>query len=205
MIARPTRSHVLIAVGLLLLVAPAFAPLQPVLEHDTHRTEFQNETQLEAEGYRVVEYESLSERGKALYVETLQNGGTYAVAADEGASDFRYPTAGELGDLDNATAYRGLAYVVVERPPNASLPPADERVESAQHLVNRSEEAAVGEETVGRNMSVEEVRAQIARYDVMETRTTQPDLTAEPALLRFGAAMLGVVLTGAGGYVSSKP
>lgn len=215
---RLTRSHALVAVGLLLLVAPAFAPLQPVLEHDTTGESFQNESSLEAEGYRVVEYENLTDRGKELYVRTLESGGTYRVPVGDGAADFRYPSAAEVDAQEGYEARLALSHVVVERPPNATLPPADEDVEHAVEMVEnrreaRNEEEREGTTTEGTTASQEprttrsdaEIRRQAARYDVMETRTTKPGLTSRPALLRFGAAALGIVLVGTGGYLSSKP
>jgi hypothetical protein len=213
MSTRLTRSHALLAVGLLLLVAPAFAPLQPVLEHDTRRGAFENESVLEEEGYRVVEYESLSERGKELYVQTLENGGTYTVRTGEGASDFRYPTDAEVNARETYEERVELSQIVIERPEDASLPPADEDVENGVEIVQerqkaRQEEAEEGTSTSTRSwttQSEDEIRRQIARYDVMETRTTRPGLTSQPALLRFGAAALGVVLVGVGGYLSAKP
>jgi len=213
MTLRLTRSHALVAVGLLLLVAPAFAPLQPVLEHDTRRGAFENESTLEEEGYRVVEYEALSERGKALYVKTLRNGGTYTVATGEGASDFRYPTEAEVDAQEGYEARVELSHVVIERPENASLPPADEDVENAVEIVKQRQEAREEQEGDGKTTttasrttrSEAEIRRQVARYDVMQTRTTQPGLTSQPAVLRFGAAALGIVLVGVGGYLSAKP
>lgn len=220
-----SRSHALIAVGLLLLVAPAFAPLQPVLEHDTRRSTYDNRTALEREGYRVVEYEDLSPRAQELYVETLEHGGVYTVPLDAGADDFRYPRIAEIYEIENYSARVGLEYVVVERPPNATLPPPDERVEQAEEMVaerreaerekeNADREGTTGTATDGTTTadgsarttrSVEAVKRQVARYDVMRTRTRQPGLTSRPALLRYGAAALGVVLVGLGGYLSAKP
>lgn len=209
---RLTRTHALLAVGLLLIVAPAFAPLQPVLEHDTRMGSFQNESSLEDEGYRIVEYENLSERGKQLYVETLRNGGTYRVALGEGASDFGYPTEAEVDSQEGYEARIELSQVVIERPENASLPPADEDVEhGAEVLRERAAErkedegATTAREGARTTRSEAERRRQVARYDVMQTRTTKPGPTSQPALFRFGTAMVGVVLTGTGGYLSSKP
>ncbi|MFC6954299.1 hypothetical protein [Halorubellus litoreus] len=213
MTSRLTRSHALLAVGLLLLVAPAFAPLQPVLEHDTRRGTFENESVLEEEGYRVVEYEALSERGKALYVQTLQNEGTYTVPTGEGASDFRYPTEAEVDAQGSYEARVELSHVVIERPENASLPPADEDVEHAVEIVKERQQAREDREGEGRTTSTAsrttrseaEIRRQVARYDVMQTRTTKPGVTSQPAVLRFGAAALGIVLVGVGGYLTARP
>jgi hypothetical protein len=212
MTPRLTRSHALLAVGLLLLVTPAFAPLQPVLEHDTRRGSFEDGTRLEEEGYRIVAYEDLSERGKELYVKTLRNGGTYRVALGDGASDFRYPTQAEVDDREGYEARVELSHVVVERPANASLPPADEDVEHGVDVVQEREkdrkeraENGTSDGAIPTTRSEAEIRRQVARYDVMQTRTTKPGLTGEAALLRFGAAALGIVLTGTGGYLSSKP
>jgi len=209
--SRLTRSHALIGIGLLLLVAPAFAPLQPVLEHDTRPGAYQNESSLEDEGYRIVEYESLSDRGKELYAKTLRNGGTYRVPVGEGASDFRYPTAAEVDSQNGYEARLELSRVVVERPANATLPPADEDVERGVEIVrNREKDRKEGDGTTTggeprTTRSEGEIRRQVVRYDVMQTRTTRPGLRSRPALLRFGAAVLGIALTGTGGYLSSRP
>ncbi|WP_227133813.1 hypothetical protein [Halorubellus salinus] len=77
-----------------------------------------------AQNFTVRYYENLTERGQALYVNALENDGTYAVPVGEGASDYAYPTDAELPDED-AAALRASTVVVV-RPANASLPPADE-------------------------------------------------------------------------------
>ena len=213
MTSRLTRSHALLAVGLLLLVAPAVAPLQPVLEHDTTREKFENESALEAQGYRIVEYENLTDRGKELYVRTLENGGTYRVPVGDGASDFRYPTRAEVDAQEDYEARVELSHVVVERPENASLPPADEDVENAVEIAKERQQAREEQEGEGRTTSTAsrttrseaEIRRQVARYDVMQTRTTKPGLTSQPAVPRFGAAALGIGLVGVGGYLTARP
>lgn len=200
-------SLALVAVGLVLLVSPAFAPLDPVLEHDTRRSTWENGTVIEDDSYRVVAYENLSERGKELYVATLRNGGEYTVPVGEGAPEFAYPTDADLAAAESYPDRLEMSFVVVERPPDADLPPADERVSRAEDIKRRMEEREeeTGEAPPGADMSVEEIRAQIARYDVMETRTTMPAPNSKPALLRLLPALLGVVAVGTGGYLSTKP
>lgn len=204
----------LVVVGVVMLVAPALAPVQPVLYHDTREGTTENETQLEQQGFTVVAYGNLSERGQELYVETLRNGGEYTVSQGAGASEFAYPTPGELGEVDDYPERRALTTVVVERPPDAeTLPPSDEPVEFAEDIAERREERRQRAREAGEptpepdpdRPSVEEFRQQIARYDMMSTRTASPPLTATGPLLRLLSAGLGIVAIGVGGYRRSLP
>ena len=195
-----TFTGALVVLGIALLVTPALFPLQPVSYHDTGRSVMGNESQIEQEGLEIVTYENLSERGQELYVRTLRSGGEHSVPMGEGASDFRYPTTAELREVQNYTARNELETIVIERPPNATLPPADEPVERAEHMVQREEER----ETASNRTEVE-IRRQIARYDAMTTRTEKPPLTAPSSLLRLLSAVVGVLAIGTGGYLLTKP
>ena len=195
-----TLTGALVVLGIVLLVTPVLFPLQPVSHHDTGRSAMGNESQIEQQGLEIVAYENLSERGQELYVQTLRSDGEYSVPMDEGASDFKYPTNAELGEVQNYTVRNGLETIVIERPLNADLPPADEPVERAEYMVQREEER----ETAS-NQSEAEIRRQIARYDAMTTRTDKPPLTASSSLLRFLSAVVGVLAIGTGGYLRTKP
>lgn len=214
---RLTPGGVLVAVGVLLVVWPALFPVQPVLYHDTGPRTMANGTDMERQGYTVVAYEDLSERGQQLYVATLENGGTYTVPVGEGASEYAYPTVDELGEVEDFRERRAMQRVVVERPPDADLPPADESVEFAEERLrdrregreerrNRAEEEGETPPTpTTETPSIEEMRQQTARYDLMSTRTDLPPLTAPQSLARLLSVLLGVVAVGAGGYVHSRP
>lgn len=203
----------LVVVGVALLVAPALVPVQPVLSHNTAPGEMVNESQLAAEGYTIVAYGNLSERGKELYVRALRNGGQYRVPLGEGAEEFAYPTYGELGEIEDYEERRALRGFVVERPPDADLPPADEPVERVEELAERREErreraAEEGEATPEPDPdlpSLDERRQQTARYDVLYTETTSPPLTATEPLVRLLSACVGIVAIGVGGYRRSLP
>lgn len=203
MTRRDALSAGLVVLGVALLVGPALVPVQPVLYHDTRPGIEANASQIaemERQGYTVVSYGTLSERGQQLYVRTLRNDGEYTVPVGEGADEFDYPTDADLADAERRVERRRLEMVVVERPPDADLPPPDEQLEAAEFLQQRYEERRNGT-----NVSVEELRRQIARYDAMEARTGAPPRTSPPVLGRFLAALGGVVALGTGGYLRSLP
>lgn len=218
-----TLSSALLVLGVALLIAPILVPIQPVLYHDTDRGTMANRTMLEEQGYEIVSYENLSARGQELYVQSLRADGEYTVPLNEGASDFAYPTLSELGTLENYQDRNRLQTVVIERPLNTtSLPPPDEPLEAAEHRVRereqrketREEEAhedkrasdgSAAENETRSGPTVEELRQQIGRYDLMMTRTDLPPLTASLALLRLFSAVGGILAIGIGGYVHSKP
>lgn len=205
-----TPAGVLVALGVVLLVGPALFPVQPVLYHDTRAGTMANATELQREGIPIVAYENLSERGQALYVATLRAGGEYSVPLGEGAPDFGYPTPGELGAVDDYDERRTMTRIAVERPPDADLPPPDEPVAHAEERVRDEREgkdegertATPGTET---GPTVEEMRRQVARYDVMRTRTDRPPQTAPANLVRLLSVVLGIVAIGVGGYRRSLP
>ena len=62
MIQHISISRVLVALGIVLLIAPALAPVQAMHFHDTGAGTTANGTELEEHGVRVVAYADLSER-----------------------------------------------------------------------------------------------------------------------------------------------
>jgi hypothetical protein len=226
-----TRNSVLVVVGALLLLGPALFPVQPMLYHDPEPGTTENASQLRQEGYEIVAYENLSDRGKELYRQALQEG-SLGVPLGAGAPDFAYPTAAELDAVGNDFEQRrALRSVVIERSPDADLPPAAEPVEMAEEIRERRERGRERERnertppptttdgttngtatdrtrTAPETQStptLEQRRETIAQYDLMTTRTELPPLTAPPSLARLLAAMLGVVLIGVGGYRYAQP
>lgn len=200
MTRRTTLPAALATLGIVLLVAPALFPVQPVLYHDTSQSTTDNASQLREQDYRVVSYENLSARGRTLYVETLEADGRYFVPMGQGAADFDYPRLGQLSGEDDYREEQRLRRVVIERPEDDThLPPADERLYRAEYLAeNERRESSP-------NRTQEEFRRQIARYDVMETRTDSPPLTATASLARLLSAVLGVLAVGSGGYLRMQP
>ena len=194
-----TISNVLLVVGLALLIAPALFPIQPILVHDTRPGTIDNASQIREQGYRIIAYENLSDRGQQLYVQTLGHGGEYSVPLGEGAPEFNYPTPSELGsvsDYRNRTALQGVA---IERSAKSDLPPADEPLQAAESVQRRYER---NNQTAP---SQKEIRRQIGRYDLMTTRTASPPLEEPTSLARVVVAALGVLALGIGGYLRSKP
>lgn len=190
----------LVAVGILLLVVPAAAPLDPMLTHETYPTTPYNESQLEQRGYEVVDYENLSDRGQELYVETLRNGGRYTVPAGQGAPEFAYPTDQELSEAGDYREVQRLRTVVIERPENADLPPADEQYERYARADERADEREGGSAD-----RPQPSREQVMRWDMMTTGTEPPSLTSVPSLLRLLSVLVGVVAIGTGGYLRAQP
>lgn len=78
--------------------------------------------------------------------------------------------------------------IIIERPADTDLPPADEPDVGAR-------EGDVEED---------ERRQQVQRYDMMSTATEPPSLGSATQLLRLGAAVLAVVSLGLGGYSLSR-
>jgi hypothetical protein len=179
----------LVALAVVLFVAPAFFPVQAVLVHDTRASAPPEPEEIRDQGYEIVAYGNLSERGQGLYVRTLENGGEYRVGQGEGAQEFGYPT-----DAERRAAFRNDSLerpggIVIERPEDdTGLPRADER--------------AFGPPREGETEAEREERA--LRYDAMETRTEQPPLGSLPQLLRLAAALIAVLSLGVGGYLLSS-
>lgn len=199
MIRRHTLTAALAVLGIALLVAPALFPLQPVLYHDTRPGTTGNASELRADGHDVVHYDDLSARGQELYVRTLREDGQYFVPKGQGAADFAYPALRELDGYEDHRRERLRRTVVIERPPNATdLPPADEDTRYAEHI-------ARDEDRRGSDRSEAELRRQIARYELMTTRTDSPPPTAPTALGRLLSSVLGVLAVGTGGYLRMQP
>jgi len=201
---RDTVGAVLVALGILLLIAPALAPVQPVLYHESYDGTTANRTMLEQQGLTVISYENLSERGQELYVATLESGGRYTVPVGQGASEFPYPTEGDLGSAEDYRERDAMESIVIERPDDASLPPADENREAAEY---RAREKAEGgeEENTPSDKEVQQYRERITRYDMMTTRTDTPPLSGTAHLVRMLALLAGAVAVGTGGYLLSSP
>lgn len=213
----------LVVLGVALLVAPALFPLQPVLTHDTRPGTASTRAELEERGYEIVRFENLSERGQSLYVRTLRADGQHQVPVGEGAPDFDYPRPSELDDGEMERDYRSRIArhrIVIERPEDDDhLPPADEPVEYAEHRRDdpdrhegrdgnddrKRADRQTTEPATPTPQTLEERRRQIARYDVMATRTDRPPLTARSSLIRLVSAVLGVLGMATGGYGLSKP
>lgn len=186
---RNTLGTALVVLAIVLFVIPAFFPVQAVLVHDTRDTVPGEPEIIRDNGYEIIAYENLSDRGRELYVRTLENGGEHSVSRGEGAPEFSYPTDAERrAARENGSTERPGAIVIVRPEDDAALPPADERPFGPP----REDETA------------EERRERNLRYDAMETRTEQPDLGTLPQLLRLLAGLLAVVSLGAGGYLLSS-
>ena len=176
---------VIISVGL--FVVPAFFPVQPVLVHDTGPITFDGPDEFEEEGIEVVRYENLSERGQELYAQTLNSGGEYQVSLGQGASDFEYLTSKErTAQSMNPNERPGM--IVIERPTDTDLPPADEPDVGAREG----------------DVEGDEYRQHVQHYDMMSTATEPPSLGSATQLLRLGAAILAVVSLSLGGYLLSR-
>ena len=194
-----TLPKALLVVGIALLIAPALFPIQPVLVHDTRQDSVENASRIREQGYTIVTYENMSERGQQLYVQTLRSGGEYSVPMGEGATEFSYPTSGELDEVEDYRDRIALQGIAIERPANNDLPPPDEPIHAAEHVKERYERNNLTAP------SEEEIRRQIGRYDLMTTRTASPPLEEPTSLARLVAAGLGVLALGIGGYLQSKP
>jgi hypothetical protein len=212
----PSLPRVLLVVGVGLLVLSALFPAQPYAYHLTHPGTASNASQLAADGFTVVHYDDLSDRGQELYVQTLERGGRYAVPARQGAPKFPYPTVGELEDESEPWARMRLGSVVVERPPDADLPPAHEPVHEARRPEPRrgdtsGESGGEGTAVQGTDEQVDDRPDDrpdpetIRRFDLVTTRTGTAPLTALPSLLRLLSVVVGVVAIGTAGYLAAQP
>lgn len=183
----------LVVLAAVLFVVPAFFPVQPVLAHETWGASTGGPEELRSEGYQIVAYEDLSDRGQELYVRTLENGGQYRVSQKNGAPEFYYPTQAERSEAFENDNVSSLQQVVIERPEDdGDLPPADEP------RFGPAERDGEG------NTSESERRQVASRYELLQTSTTQPPLGATPQLIRLAAALLAVLFLGVGGYLLSS-
>jgi hypothetical protein len=186
---RNALGTVLVALAIVLFVVPVFFPVQAVLIHNTEGSQPGEPELIREDGYDIVAYENLSDRGQELYVQTLENGGEHSVTQGDGASDFEYPTSAERrAAFENETINRPGAIVIVRPENDAALPQADER--------------PFGPPREGE--TEEERRERHLRYDAMDTRIEQPSLGSLSQLLRLIAGLLAVVSLGAGGYLLSS-
>jgi len=188
---RNTIGTALIVLAAVLFVVPAFFPVQPMLAHYTGDTAQAPPAELEQQGYEIVAYENLSERGQELYVTTLETGGEHRVPVGQGADEFGYPTDEETRAMYENGTQPG---VVIERPEDASsLPPSDERFYGSPEAEEELNET-----------QLEQRRQVVERYDAMMTRTEEPPLGSTPQLIRLAAALLAVLSLGIGGYLLSS-
>jgi len=196
---------VLVALGIALLIVPSLAPVQPVLYHETNTGTTENETMLERQGYTVVEYEELSPRAQGLYRTALRNDGHNTVRVGQGAEAFPYPSESELAEYEDYQQREIASSIVIERPENADLPPADEPLRAAEYRARDESEGGENGETrtTPSEAEIEQLRQQIATYDVINTRTGEPPLGGTQHLLRMAALLVGVVGVGTGGYLLS--
>ncbi|MFB1066801.1 hypothetical protein [Natrinema sp. H-ect4] len=178
-----------VVLAIVLFTVPALFPVQAMLTHDTTDSTFDGQDQLEAQGVEIINYDNLSERGQELYVQALENGGEYRVSTEQGAPEFDYMTSGERAQLQRENPEHRPGVVAIERPDDATLPPADEPFNRGS---NKNDE------------EYEQRREQAQRYDLMEISKGPPPLGSTPQLLRLGVALLAVVSFGIGGYVLSS-
>lgn len=188
----------LLVVGVAALLLPAMFPVQQVLYHETRAGTTANGSQLEAQGYTVIAYENLSERGQEIYVAALRTGGEYTVPIGDGAAEFPYQRPDNYSEIRDYQRQRALTSVVIERPADADLPPPDEPVDVVEY--EAEEQAGSVNQT-----EMEQRQRQTARYDLMTVRRGTPPLTDASNLLRLGAALFGVVAIGVGGYLRASP
>lgn len=204
---RSKAGAVLVALGVVLLIVPSVAPVQPVLYHETNAGTAENETMLERQGYTVVEYEDLSPRAQELYRETLRNDGHNTVRVGQGADDFSYPTDAELAEYEDYRQREIASSIVIERPEDTDLPPADEPLRAAEYRAEderrEEREGEASEATTPSEAEIERLRQQIATYDVVNTRQGEPPLGGTQHLLRMASLLAGVIAIGTGGYLLS--
>lgn len=209
-----TAGTVLLVVGVTALLLPALFPVQPVLYHEVGAGTTANGTELETDGYTVVTYENLSERGQEIYVAALRSSSyQYTVPAGEGAPAFPYTAANELEDGSGSEAYerrQRRTSIVIERPADADLPPPREPVSRAEYELEKEQAAADGSESAEQDGAVnrsrlEQRRQTIATYDLVTVRKGAPPLTDTANLSRLGAVLVGAAAVGVGGYLRSRP
>ena len=212
-----TATTVLLVVGVAALLVPALFPVQQVLYHDTGPGTTASGAELRAEGYTVIEYENLSERGQEIYAAALRSPDRqYTVPAGQGAPEFPYSAAQELGDSNGPDAFeerQRRTSVVIERPDDAELPPPDEPVDRirAEQQRRAEQEAASERETAtrtnesARQQRLEQRRQVVEKYDLLTVRQGTPRVTHTGTLLRLGSVLFGTVAIGLGGYLRSRP
>ena len=193
-----TIGTVLLVAGVAALLVPALFPVQQVLYHESRAGTMANESQLERQGYTVIAYENLSERGQEIYVAAIETPGEYTVPVGQGAPEFPYQRPANVSEIEDYQRQRALTSVVIERPDDADLPPPDEPVEVVEY------EAEERGEPVNET-AIEQRQRQTARYDMLTVRQGTPLLTASSNLLRLAVAMFGIIAIGVGGYLRASP
>jgi len=207
-----TAAVVLLAVGVAGLLLPALFPAQQVLYHEVDDGTTANGSELEAQGYTVVAYENLSDRGQDIYVEALRSPERrYTVPAGEGAPEFPYTGANDSGPVENAEEYqqrRIQSSIVIERPEDADLPPAAEPVQRVDRELEERQAAAEDEPGTPKEARLEarleQRRAETERYDLMTVQKGTPRATDSGSLSRLGGVLLGTLAIGVGGYLRSR-
>jgi len=207
-----TASTVLLVVGVAALLVPALVPVQQVLYHEAGAGTTANGSQLEAEGYTVIAYENLSQRGQEIYVTALESPDReYSVPVGEGAPEFPYDGASEADRREDYRTYQRLTGIVIERPDDADLPPPAEpvgRIDGEREQrpeQSASQNATDSENAAQREPALEQRERAIGTYDLMTVRKGSPPLTDPANLLRLGAVAVGAVALGLGGYLRSRP
>lgn len=202
-----TAATVLLVVGVAALLVPALFPAQQLLYHDTGAGTVANGSELEAEGYTVIEYENLSERGQEIYVAALRSPQReYTVPVGQGAPEFPYSAAAEIGEVTSSAEFeerQRRTSVVIERPDDADLPPPAEPVGRIE--VEREEAAEATPPGQSRQQRLEQRRQTTATYDLVTVRQGTPPATHSGTLLRLGSVVVGAVAIGVGGYLRSRP
>lgn len=175
----------LVVLAVCLFTLPALFPVQTVLMHDTTAVTFDGREQIEAEGVEIITYDNLSEYGKELYVNALENDGKYSVPPGEGADDFEYLTGSERRDAFGETNRRP-ASVAIDRANVTDTPVADEPF---------AHEVGDGLDERGKK---------VQRYDMVQTTVERPSLNEPRQLVRLVALLLAVLSLGMGGYLLSS-
>ena len=202
-----TAATVLLVVGVAALLVPALFPAQQMLYHDTGAGTMANGSELEAEGYTVIEYENLSERGQEIYVAALRSPQReYTVPVGQGAPEFPYSASAEIGAVTSSEEFeerQRRTSIVIERPDDADLPPPAEPVGRID--VEREEAAEATPSNQSRRQRLEQQRQTTATYDLVTVRQGTPPATHSGTLLRLGSVLFGAVAIGTGGYLRSRP
>lgn len=205
MIDRSRISAALLVVGAVLLIAPALAPVQPVLSHEVGGTITAERSDLRNEDIAVITYENLSDRGKELYEQALRNGESYRVPVGEGASDFQYRLEPDAQPDDDSTRPYGPRTVAIERPDDPDFPVVEERIPERRPPEGAQRETGATGDSAGSSEQRAQGERERQRYNIVQPRLTQPPLTDSGNLLRFVSVLAGVVAVGGGGYLRSKP
>jgi hypothetical protein len=132
----------LVIIGLVLMTTPVIAPPGPVLEHDTSwSVRDTNVSDLRQHSYGVYHYGNLSDRGQEIYEAALRADSAYSVPKGDGAPEFQYLDSEGIEALeDEPLQRRAEMSVVIVRPNESSLPPADEYFEQQRYDAVRTQQ-----------------------------------------------------------------